>query len=152
MVATDFCVDIELGEGVWLEPSPGHSPGHVCVHVTGGGKHALLAGDAIHHPLQLTHPNLSIAAHFDRAQAEATRRHMLERCADTPTLLLTGPLPLADRGPRRRAQGQFPVPNSPTTEPSDRKNYFTIPATSLRASYFLRHSNEGGQAATCRAA
>jgi glyoxylase-like metal-dependent hydrolase (beta-lactamase superfamily II) len=93
IVASDFCVDIELGEGVWLEPSPGHSPGHVCVHVTGGGEHALLAGDAIHHPLQLTHPNLSIAADFDRAQAEATRRHMLERCADTPTLLLTAHFP-----------------------------------------------------------
>ena len=98
MVASDFCVDIELGEGVWLEPSPGHSPGHVCVHVTGGGQHALLAGDAIHHPVQLTHPHLSIAADFDRAQAEATRRHMLERCADTPTLLLTAHFPSPTAG------------------------------------------------------
>jgi glyoxylase-like metal-dependent hydrolase (beta-lactamase superfamily II) len=93
MVPSDFRVDVELGEGVWLEPSPGHSPGHVCVHVTGGGRHALLAGDAIHHPLQLTHPHLSIAADFDRAQAAATRRDILERYADTATLLLTAHFP-----------------------------------------------------------
>jgi glyoxylase-like metal-dependent hydrolase (beta-lactamase superfamily II) len=89
MVASDFLVDVELGEGVWLEPSPGHSPGHVCVHVKGGGHHALLCGDAIHHPVQMTHPHLSIGADFDRAQAIATRRNIMERYADTETLLLT---------------------------------------------------------------
>jgi glyoxylase-like metal-dependent hydrolase (beta-lactamase superfamily II) len=93
MVPSDFQVDVELGEGVWLEASPGHSPGHVSVHVTGGGRHALLSGDAIHHPVQLTHPHLSIAADFDRAQAVATRRDILERYADTSTVLLTAHFP-----------------------------------------------------------
>jgi glyoxylase-like metal-dependent hydrolase (beta-lactamase superfamily II) len=93
MVPSDFRVEAELGEGVWLEPSPGHSPGHVSVHVMGGGHHCLLTGDAIHHPLQMTHPHLSIAADFDRAQAVATRRDILQRYADTPTLLLTAHFP-----------------------------------------------------------
>lgn len=93
MVASNFCVDVELGDGVWLEASPGHSPGHCCVHVQSGGQHALLSGDAIHHPMQLTHPFLAIAADFDRAQAQASRRNILERFADTSTLLLTAHFP-----------------------------------------------------------
>jgi glyoxylase-like metal-dependent hydrolase (beta-lactamase superfamily II) len=93
MVPSDFRVEAELGEGVWLEASPGHSPGHVSVHVMGGGQHCLLSGDAIHHPLQLTHPHLSIAADFDRAQAIATRLDILRRLADTSTLLLTAHFP-----------------------------------------------------------
>jgi glyoxylase-like metal-dependent hydrolase (beta-lactamase superfamily II) len=93
MVPSDFRVEAELGEGVWLEASPGHSPGHVSVHVMSGSQHCLLSGDAIHHPLQLTHPHLSIAADFDRAQAIATRLDILRRLADTSTLLLTAHFP-----------------------------------------------------------
>jgi glyoxylase-like metal-dependent hydrolase (beta-lactamase superfamily II) len=93
MVPSDFRVEADLGEGVWLEPSPGHSPGHVSVHVMGGGRHCLLSGDAIHHPVQLTHPHLNIAADFDRAQAIATRRDILQRFADTSTLLMTAHFP-----------------------------------------------------------
>lgn len=98
MVPSDFRVDVELGDGVWLEASPGHSPGHMCVHVCGGGKHALLCGDAIHHPLQMAHPELSIAADFDRAQAIRTRRDILERYADTATVLLTAHFPTPTAG------------------------------------------------------
>lgn len=98
MVPSDFVVDVELGEGVWLEPSPGHSPGHVSVHVKSGCRHALLSGDAIHHPLQLKYPHLSIAADFDRSQAQATRRKILERYADTATLLLTAHFPTPTAG------------------------------------------------------
>jgi glyoxylase-like metal-dependent hydrolase (beta-lactamase superfamily II) len=93
MVASDFCVDVELGDGVWLEGSPGHSAGHVCVHVKGGGQHVLLSGDAIHHPVQMTHPHVSIAADYNRAQATETRRNLLQRYADTATLLLTAHFP-----------------------------------------------------------
>jgi len=109
MVSSDFRVDVELGEGVWLEASPGHSPGHVCVHVMSGGQHALLSGDAIHHPVQLTHPHLSIAADFDRAQAVATRRDILERYVDTATILLTAhfPEPTAGRIVRYRDSFRF---------------------------------------------
>lgn len=98
MVPSNFAVEVELGEGVWLEPSPGHSPGHVSVHVKAGGKHALLSGDAIHHPLQLKHPHLPIAADFDRGQAQATRRDILETYADTETLLLTAHFPSPTAG------------------------------------------------------
>ncbi len=93
MVPDDFRVDVELGEGVWLESSPGHSPGHVCVHVQAGGRHCLLTGDAIHHPVQFTHPDVAIAADYDRAQAAATRRRLFHSYAETDTLLLTPHFP-----------------------------------------------------------
>jgi glyoxylase-like metal-dependent hydrolase (beta-lactamase superfamily II) len=98
LVENDHVVMGRLGDGIWLEPSPGHSPGHVSVNIAGGGRYALLCGDAIHHPLQLTHPYLRIAADFDSAQAEATRRAMLERLADSDSLLLTAHFPTPTSG------------------------------------------------------
>jgi hypothetical protein len=46
---------------------------------------------------------LSIAADYDRAQSIATRRYILERYADTATVLLTAhfPTPTAGRIVRR---------------------------------------------------
>jgi glyoxylase-like metal-dependent hydrolase (beta-lactamase superfamily II) len=107
-VPSDFRVEAELGEGVWLEASPGHSPGHVSIRVMGGGKHCLLCGDAIHHPLQMAHPHLSVAD-FDRLQALATRREIPERFADTATLLLPAhfPEPTAGRIVKYRNSFRF---------------------------------------------
>lgn len=107
MVPSDFVVDMELGEGVWMEPSPGHSPAHMSVHVKAGGKHALLCGDAIHHPLQIKHPSLSVAADYDRAQAQTTRRKILDDYADTASLLLTAHFPTPTSGRIIRQEDTF---------------------------------------------
>ena len=48
LVDTDFALDDE----VWLEPTPGHTPGHVAVHLRSAGVEAVMVGDAIHSPLQ----------------------------------------------------------------------------------------------------
>ena len=37
----------ELCPGVQLEPTPGHTPGHVGVHITSNGEEALITGDCI---------------------------------------------------------------------------------------------------------
>jgi glyoxylase-like metal-dependent hydrolase (beta-lactamase superfamily II) len=47
----------------------------------------------IHHPIQCAAPWLSNAADFDREAALATRTRLLERVADTPSILLTGHFP-----------------------------------------------------------
>lgn len=98
LVEGGHIVEGVVGDGIWLEASPGHSPGHVSVNVAGGGRHALLCGDAIHHPLQLPHPDLYLGVDFDRVQSEATRRAMLERLAGTDTLLLTAHFPAPTAG------------------------------------------------------
>ena len=47
----------------------------------------MLSGDVMHHPLQLARPEWSSRACEDRAQSAATRRALIERYADTSTLL-----------------------------------------------------------------
>jgi len=42
-----------FGDGsVTIVSTPGHTPGHVAVHVESGGEHALITGDLAHHPVQ----------------------------------------------------------------------------------------------------
>ena len=80
--------DYQVTEQVRLVPSHGHSPGHVTVEVTSGGRTAALIGDVMHSPLQAAFPD--VKPPLDREQeAPARARHaVLERYADTDTLVL----------------------------------------------------------------
>jgi glyoxylase-like metal-dependent hydrolase (beta-lactamase superfamily II) len=98
LVESDYIVAQEADHRIWLEPSPGHSAGHVTVHVESGQDHAVLSGDVIHHPLQFTHPQLCSAADIDREQSRRSRLALLESLADTPTLLLTAHFPSPTAG------------------------------------------------------
>lgn len=80
--------DHRVTDGVWLEPTPGHSPGHVSVRVSSQGQDAVITGDLMHHPAQTTHPEWGSSADYDSAQALATRQAFIQRYADTPTLVL----------------------------------------------------------------
>jgi glyoxylase-like metal-dependent hydrolase (beta-lactamase superfamily II) len=76
-------VDHRVSEHVRLEPTPGHTPGHVSVVIESAGERAVITGDMAHHPLQFADPDLSMPADSDQAQAAATRRRFLaERAAD----------------------------------------------------------------------
>ena len=84
LVADDHVVCDE----VRLEPTPGHTPGHVSVHITSRGEEAVITGDLMHHPVQIAHPDWGSRADYDKAQAEATRLGFLRRYADRPVLVL----------------------------------------------------------------
>ena len=91
--------DHELDRGIWLEPAFGHTPGNVNVNVRNGDRHALLCGDTMHTPLQLCDPGLSSAFCEDPAMSARSRTAMVERLADTDSILLAGhfPTPVAGR-------------------------------------------------------
>jgi glyoxylase-like metal-dependent hydrolase (beta-lactamase superfamily II) len=55
---------------VSLFPTPGHTPGHVSVMVRSDREEAVIAGDVMHHPVQLFDP--AIESNFDSSPAEAT--------------------------------------------------------------------------------
>ncbi|MGI3902253.1 MAG: MBL fold metallo-hydrolase [Janthinobacterium lividum] len=93
LVEMDHVLEGIRGDGIWLEPSVGHSPGHVCVHVGKGRDQAILSGDVIHSPIQFTHPDLCSAADFDRDGSRRSRRALMERLAETGALLLTSHFP-----------------------------------------------------------
>jgi glyoxylase-like metal-dependent hydrolase (beta-lactamase superfamily II) len=73
---------------VRLEPTHGHTPGHVSVHITSRGEEAVITGDLMHHPAQCAHPEWRSSADSDGAQAEQTRREFLARYADRPVLVI----------------------------------------------------------------
>ena len=43
----------KLGDGLLIEPAPGHSPGHVVLRAQSKGEEALFVGDVLHHPMQI---------------------------------------------------------------------------------------------------
>lgn len=96
--------DHELARGIWLEPAPGHTPGNVVVRVEDSGGKAVLVGDVMHTAAQLGMPELSSRFCADPALSAETRVRLVERIAETGTILLTAhfPTPTAGRIERRR--------------------------------------------------
>jgi glyoxylase-like metal-dependent hydrolase (beta-lactamase superfamily II) len=102
-------VDINhrFDDNVWLEPSPGHTPGHVIVCIESNGQSAVLSGDIMHTALQCAEPQLNSCFCVDPAQASKTRRGFLDRFADTPTLIIPGHFPTPTAGWVRTHKSNF---------------------------------------------
>ena len=96
--------DADLGGGLRLEPTPGHTPGHVSLWIESQGETALISGDFLHHPVQCAEPQWAEIGDVDAELARATRRRMLERAAKTRALFLGTHFPTRPAG-RIRAEG-----------------------------------------------
>jgi len=66
--------DADLGDGISVIPTPGHSPGHISLRIDSGGRSFVIAGDTMHHPCQIARPHWATETDFDREQSTATRR------------------------------------------------------------------------------
>ena len=86
LVASDY----RLCDEITLIPTPGHSPGHMSLHIRSNGEEGLLTGDVAHHPCQMAHLDWSSTADSDPVQSAVTRRELFSRFADTPTLVIGG--------------------------------------------------------------
>jgi glyoxylase-like metal-dependent hydrolase (beta-lactamase superfamily II) len=82
--------DARLCDEITLIPTPGHSPGHMSIHIQSDGQEGLLTGDVAHHPCQMAHLDWSSTADSDPIQSARTRRELFFRFADTPTLVVGG--------------------------------------------------------------
>jgi glyoxylase-like metal-dependent hydrolase (beta-lactamase superfamily II) len=78
----------KLTEEVWLEATPGHTPGHFAVRISSQGQNGVITGDLMHHPIQCRYPEWDDNFDVDLALAKKTRRAFCERYADTGTLVL----------------------------------------------------------------
>ncbi len=95
----DFVDDgFELDEVMRLEPSPGHTPGHVCAHLSSGGSEIVMSGDLMHHAIQCAEPDWSSCFCADSDLARATRRAFLNRYCDTDTLVFPAHFPSPTAG------------------------------------------------------
>ncbi len=97
--------DHEIEPGVFLEPAYGHTPGNCVLHARSGGAHALFIGDVMHSAAQLANPALSSCFCSDPAESARTRIALVERHAETDTVVLAChfPTPVAGRIRRHRS-------------------------------------------------
>jgi glyoxylase-like metal-dependent hydrolase (beta-lactamase superfamily II) len=80
----------ELVPGIRAAPTPGHTPGHLSLHVGD----AFVLGDVAVHPAQVTDPGLVYAdGDVEPARAVTTRRATLAQLADDGTTVVSPHLP-----------------------------------------------------------
>ncbi len=89
LVQSDYAVDPWLG----FEPSPGHTPGHVCVRLKTAAGEVVFCGDLMHRTVQVAEPQWSSRFCYDPGQAARTRRAFVERHADSGVLVLAAHFP-----------------------------------------------------------
>jgi len=76
-----------LTEEVWLEPTHGHTPGHVSLHIASHGQEAVITGDVVHNPIQFAEPEICSMACVDKEMSRKTRRELLSRYENKPVRL-----------------------------------------------------------------
>ncbi|WP_051165784.1 MBL fold metallo-hydrolase [Amycolatopsis orientalis] len=96
--------DAVVGKHAELVPAAGHTPGNVCVRVRGSAGTVLLAGDTMHHGVQVRHPELSTRYCVDPGKAAEVRSRILEEAGDSVLLPTHFPAPSAGRA-RRGSDG-----------------------------------------------
>jgi glyoxylase-like metal-dependent hydrolase (beta-lactamase superfamily II) len=84
LVETDHRVCPEVS----LEPTLGHTPGHVSIRIRSKGEEALITGDFAHHPCQLAHPEWASSADFDKSASTATRRRVFQALEGSEVLVI----------------------------------------------------------------
>jgi glyoxylase-like metal-dependent hydrolase (beta-lactamase superfamily II) len=100
-------MDYELDGEVWLEPTPGHTPGHVAIGLKSQGIRAVFCGDLMHWPMQCIYPDWNHRVDMDPDQARRTRWAFLECSADNGHIVMTSHFPLPSVGTISRRQSSF---------------------------------------------
>ncbi|MDH6194650.1 glyoxylase-like metal-dependent hydrolase (beta-lactamase superfamily II) [Mycobacterium frederiksbergense] len=80
-------MDHAITDEIRLIATPGHTPGHAAVRIESGGTVAVISGDVIHHPIQISHPDVQGLPDEDPAAAAATRARLLQRVVDEQAIL-----------------------------------------------------------------
>lgn len=80
--------DHRITDEVSLFPTPGHTPGHVSVAIASGGSQAFIAGDVMHHPIQIADAGIHSVFDTDGQHAEKTRREFIDTAAGRGILVL----------------------------------------------------------------
>eukprot|EP00929_Paragymnodinium_shiwhaense_P030856 TRINITY_DN17407_c0_g1_i1.p1 TRINITY_DN17407_c0_g1~~TRINITY_DN17407_c0_g1_i1.p1 ORF type:complete len:335 (-),score=86.89 TRINITY_DN17407_c0_g1_i1:210-1214(-) len=87
LVDFDHVIVDASGTRIYLRPTLGHSPGHCSLMIESAGERAIITGDCIHHPIQLTEVDMASLADTDSAQATETRRALCQEFCGTSALI-----------------------------------------------------------------
>jgi glyoxylase-like metal-dependent hydrolase (beta-lactamase superfamily II) len=80
--------DHKLTSEVWLEPTHGHTPGHVSVRISSAGEHAVITGDLMHHPSQIARPEWASSFDWNQEKGRETRRAAIARWSSAGCLVI----------------------------------------------------------------
>jgi glyoxylase-like metal-dependent hydrolase (beta-lactamase superfamily II) len=80
--------DYDLGGGISLAPSPGHTGGHVSIWIASGGQVGLVTRDFMHHPLQFAEPSLREITDDDVDPARDSRSKMISQASRVHALVI----------------------------------------------------------------
>jgi len=96
-----------IAEAFTAVPTPGHSPGHASLLVSSGGEQALVLGDVIVHPAQVTEPTWNINFDVDKEQATFTRAQLLDWLEADGITVAAGHIPGSGFGRVAREEGHL---------------------------------------------
>lgn len=97
----------QVCEEVSLEPTLGHTPGHVSIHIRSEGQHAVITGDCIHHPCQFSRNDWCSSADYNAQMAMDTRTTLFEQLVDSDTLVIGTHFPTPTAGYLKRDQDAY---------------------------------------------
>lgn len=80
--------DHRLSEELWVEPSHGHSPGHIHLCIESNGERGVITGDLMHHPIQTALPSRPARFDMDTERGIATRTSFVEKYRDSGVLVI----------------------------------------------------------------
>ena len=87
-------------------PTPGHTPGHMCIMIASQGERAVILGDVAHVPLEVHETSWTTRVDMDPEQAVSTRRAVLDQIETDDALLLAGHFPAPGFGRLVRLEGR----------------------------------------------
>jgi len=87
-----------INDEVRLEPTPGHTPGHVSVRIASRGQEAVITGDIMHSPIQIAVPEWPVNFDMDKALAVQQRVRFVKASADNPVLVIGSHFPQPTAG------------------------------------------------------
>lgn len=102
----------EFIPGIGAIKAPGHTPGHMALLISSGGKDLLCLADTVHHVIHLEHPEWATAIDFDRERVIATRRNLLGQAAREQSLVFATHMPFPGLGhvvPKGNAWQWLPI-------------------------------------------
>lgn len=88
----------EFSPGFRLIPATGHKPGHAAVGVSSAGEHLLHVGDAIGHPIMVTHPEWSWCFDLNPERAIDDRQRLIEVAMARDALVFGSHMPFPGVG------------------------------------------------------
>ena len=98
--------DTDLTPEVRALHTPGHTPGHMSVLVSSQGESALIQGDVLVHPAQVTEDDWNCHFDFDWPLSTKTRRKMLDDLESRQTPVISCHFPAPGFGKVRRSEGK----------------------------------------------